>query len=82
MSLTAEDLTHIRAIVREENSSLRDELKALRNDIKEIYDMIAELRGRTLTDKAFEKLSLEQKLLTLNAELLAAAKQAGLTLPR
>jgi uncharacterized protein (UPF0335 family) len=86
MSLTHEDLQEIRSIVRDVVEPLieplANEIKALRNDIKDIYDMIAELQSATITDKAFKKRSLEEKLLTLNAELLAAAKQAGITLPR
>ena len=75
--------------MREELKPLEDRLEALENDIKEIYHMIARLQkqvdrieGTTFTDKSFQKLTLEQKLLKLNAELLAAAKQAGITLPR
>lgn len=90
MSLTQEDLLQIRQIVREEVDyvvgeklrPLEGELKALSNDIKEIYAMLARLNGATITDKAFQKLELEQKLLKLNAELLTAAKQAGIKLPR
>lgn len=86
MSLTANDLQEIRTIVRDEVSRqiepLNGEIQALRNDIKEIYRMPAELQSITITDKVFEKLSLEKKLLTLNAKLVAAAKQAGVTLPR
>lgn len=44
--------------------------------------MTARLQARTITDSDFSKKPLEEKLLTLNAELLAAAKQAGITLPR
>ncbi len=44
--------------------------------------MIADLQKSTITDREFSKKSLEEKLLTLNAELLAAAKQAGIVLPR
>ncbi len=92
------DLQDIRTIVREEvrtivREEVRDEvgrqigplaneIQALRSDINEIYNMIAELQGKAITDKKFKKLSLEEKLLTLNAELLAAAKEAGIVLPR
>ncbi len=90
MSLTTQDLQEIRSIVREEVRDqvsrqlepLNNEIKALRNDIKEIYDMIAELQTGTVTDKAFQKKTIEKKLLTLNAELIATARQAGVTLPR
>lgn len=86
MSLVASDLYEIRLIIQEEVSRgiepLQSEIKALRNDIKEIYGMLVELQSSSITDKAFQKLSLEEKLFKLNAELLAAAKQAGITLPR
>ncbi len=80
-----------RRIVREEMQQyfrvegrglVKEELLALENDIKDIYDMIADLQKSTITDKEFKKLTLEEKLLTLNSELLAAAKQAGISLPR
>lgn len=90
MSLTTNDLEEIRNIVesaltKQTNEAIKpiqSELKALRNDIKEIYDMIAELQGKILPEKQFQKLSVEQKLLKLNSELLFAAKQAGIQLPR
>jgi len=82
MSLTAEDLQQIEAIFDRKLAPVMGELEALRNDIKEIYAMIAELQSGVITDKTFQKLTVEQKLLRLNAELLAAAKQAGITLPR
>ena len=86
MSLTQEDLQQIRAIVQDVVepliSPLESEIKAIRNDIKELYDMIAEQQSATITDSKFSKKTLEEKLLTLNAELLSAAKQAGIILPR
>lgn len=86
MSLTASDLDEIRNIVRSSMSvelrPIKDELEMIRNDIKEIYFMIADLQHSAISDKDFKKLSLEKKLLTLNAELISAAKQAGITLPR
>ncbi len=86
MSLTATDLSDIRSILKEELRQeldpIKGELKALRNDIKEIYKMIAQLQGSTITDPRFNKFSIEKKLLTLNAELLKAARQVGVTLPR
>jgi hypothetical protein len=90
MSLTANDLNEIRSIIEsaltrqssEVIEPLRNELQALRSDIKEIYDMLSELQKEITPDEQFSKLSLEQKLLKLNAELLAAAKQAGISLPR
>jgi hypothetical protein len=94
MNLTTDDLRAIREIikteltvtvreaVKEELKPLSGELEALRNDIKEIYDMLSELEGKVVPDEQFSKLSLNQKLLKLNTELLAAAKQAGISLPR
>jgi hypothetical protein len=82
MSLTASDLDQIREIVVGELEPIKSELNAIRNDIKELYDMIAKLQSGFVTDPEFQKLSIEKKLLQLNAELLAAAKQAGITLPR
>ena len=84
--MTATDLEEIRNIVKSslsiELKPIKDELDMLRNDIKEIYFMIADLQHSSITDKDFKKLSLEKKLLTLNAELISAARQAGITLPR
>jgi hypothetical protein len=94
MNLTNDDLQAIRGIIKDEVSSIvrstikeelrpiSGELEALRNDIKEIYDMLSELESKVAPDTRFTKLSLEQKLLRLNSELLAAAKQAGISLPR
>ena len=82
MSLTTDDLQDIRTIIKDEINPLRGDIEALSNDIKEIYEMMSELQSSTITDKSFKKKSLEDKLLTVNAELLAMAKQAGITLPR
>lgn len=82
MSLTSTDLADIRGILKEELRPLQGELEALSNDIKEIYGMISDLQNKTLPKKQFQKLSVEQKLLKLNSELLFAAKQAGIQLPR
>lgn len=96
MSLTAQDLMQIRAIFREENKPLQDEIQAMHNDIKEIYDRLGKIENRlnkiesrldrleiaVMPDKDFAKLSTEAKLLRLNSELLAAAKEVGLDLPR
>jgi hypothetical protein len=94
MNLTNDDLQAIRDIIKDEVSGIvrntvqeellpiSGELEALRNDIKEIYDMLSKLEGQATPDEQFRKLSLEQKLLKLNSELLAAARQAGISLPR
>lgn len=75
MSLTNTDLRDIRRINREEN-------QALENDIKEIYQMLASMQRGMISDERFQKLSVEDKLLTLNTELLYVAKQARVELPR
>ncbi len=90
MSLTTTDFQEIRTIVREEVESiveaklnpLRNELQALRNDIKEIYNRLVKLESPVFTNKEFNKLPLEKRLLTLNSDLLAMAKEIGLSLPR
>lgn len=94
MNLTSDDLQAIREViktelsvvvrdaVREELQPISGELAALRNDVKEIYGMLSDLEDKVVTDEQFGKLSLEQKLLKLNSELLTAAKQAGISLPR
>lgn len=82
MSLTHEDLQQIEAIFDKKLDPVFGELQALREDIKEIYIMISELQAGTFAEDAFSKKSLEEKLLTLNSKLLAAAKQAGIALPR
>ena len=89
MSLSTSDLQEIRNVVdyafTKQNDEfirpLKDEIHALRNDIKDIYDMISGLES-TMTDKKFDKLSVENKILALNSKLVYAAKQAGITLPR
>ncbi|HSW75238.1 MAG TPA: hypothetical protein VLG16_05225 [Candidatus Saccharimonadales bacterium] len=82
MSLSHDDLQAIRKIVEETVDPIKGDIEALSNDIKEIYEMISDFQNKTTPDKQFSKLSLEQKLLKLNSELLAAAKQAGISLPR
>lgn len=62
--------------------SLEDKVITLEADIKEIYLMLADLQKAQLPDKQFKKINLEQKLLKINAELLATAKEAGISLPR
>ena len=93
MSLTSDDLhaireilkneltVTVRAAVKEELRPISGELEALRNDIKDIYEMISGLQNTQTSDGSFQKLSIERKLLKLHAELLEAAKQAGVTLP-
>ncbi|HSX05877.1 MAG TPA: hypothetical protein VLF69_05380 [Candidatus Saccharimonadales bacterium] len=82
MSLTQEDLQQIEAVLDRRLNPVLGELTTPREDIKEIYDMITKLQSGAISDVGFSKKSLEEELLTLNAELLAAAKQAGIILPR
>lgn len=97
MNLTAVDLGEIRDIVKsalakqseEDIKPIQHELQAIRNDIEEIYNGLTSLENRfsgierkIMPAKEFEKLSLEQKILKLNSEILIAAKQAGIELPR
>jgi hypothetical protein len=90
MSLTSSELLEIRNIIEsaltkqtnEAITPIQGELEALRNYVKDIYEMIAELKKNVMPGRQFQKLSLEEKLLRLNSELLAAAKQAGVKLPR
>ncbi len=81
MSLSYDDLQAIRKIVEETVNPIRGDIEALSNDIKEIYQMIAELQKTVGGNESFQKLSIEKKILRLHAELLEAAKQAGVTLP-
>lgn len=93
MSLTENDLQQIRNLFRDEFRSgiapfeqkldvVAGRIEALENDIKEIYEMIAELQRDQQSTNKFLKLSLEDKILKTYQELLATAKQAGVTLPR
>ena len=82
MSLTQDDLLQIEAIFDKKLDPLFGKLEALENDIKEIYEMLSELQKATTVDRDFRKLSLEEKLLRVNAELIATAQQAGIQLPR
>ena len=89
MSLTATDLLEIRNIIKGEVAPIYGELASIRSDLEEIYDRLTSLEHiltsvehNIIPSKQFEKLTLEQKILKLNSELLIAAKQAGISLPR
>ena len=60
-------------------SSIESRVEVLEADMTEIYHMLAK---RDSGDTTFTQLSLEKKLLKLNANLLATAKEAGIVLPR
>lgn len=80
MSLSYKDLQEIRKIVEETVQPIAGELEALGSDIKEIYSMISELQ-KTPRNTSMQKLSLENKILKLHADLVEAARQAGVKLP-
>ncbi|HSX06803.1 MAG TPA: hypothetical protein VLG92_03720 [Candidatus Saccharimonadia bacterium] len=81
MSLSYDDLQAIRTIVEETVNSLRGDIEALSNDVKDIYAMIGDLQKAIGVNSSFEKLTIEKKILRLHAELVEAAKQAGVALP-
>ena len=80
MSLSYKDLQEIRKIVEETIQPIAGELEALGSDIKEIYSMIFESQ-KTPRNTSMQKLSLENKILKLHADLVEAAKQAGVNTP-
>jgi hypothetical protein len=94
MSLTQSDLQQVRTVVREELEStiavridprfdtLEGNIEALNNDIKDIYKMISELQKLTRQVAHFEKYDLEQKILSSYKNIVAIAKEAGVTLPQ
>lgn len=82
MSLTQSDLQQIRSVVDDAILPLRNEVRALQSDIEEIYNALNELKGSSIFDKKFKKLSSKEKVLTLNAELITVANELGVTLPR
>lgn len=80
-----DDVRELKSDMRQVKSSLHTlegKVEALEADIKEIYLMQARLEKMTSGDKQFAKLNLEKKLLKLNTDLLATAREAGITLPR
>lgn len=82
ISRVEDDLSTVKQDIRSVNKtldSLDGRIQALEADIREIYLMLAR---RDAGDPTFSKLTLEKKLLQLNTNLLATAKQAGITLPR
>lgn len=81
MSLSYDDLQAIRTIVEETVNPLRGDIEALSNDVKDIYEMINDLQKTIGVNGSFEKLSIEKKILRLHAQLVEAARQAGVSLP-
>ena len=62
--------------------SLDDRVQLLEADVKEIYHMIADLQKQNATTTGFAKLPLEKKILKAYADIVAMAKEAGVSLPR
>ena len=56
---------------------LEDRIETLENDVKEIYSMLADVQNG---GKKFSRLTLEQKLRLTHRQVLAMAKEAGVTL--
>lgn len=75
---TSEDVRQI----KQKLERLEGKVEALEADIKEIYLTQSRLEKRLMGGDKFAKLTLEKKLLQLNSNLLATAKEAGITLPR
>lgn len=82
MSLTHDDLQLIRQIMREELEPLSGRLEALENDIKDMYAMIADLQRSSIADDTFRKRPAKERILILHAEIVAVAKELGVTLPQ
>ncbi len=79
------DVSELKSDMRQVKKSLdrlEGRVEALESDVKDVYLMLADFQKAQLPDKQFKKLNLEQKLLKINAELLATAKEAGISLPR
>lgn len=81
MGLTTDDLQQIEAIFDRKLAPIFGKLEAIENDVKEIYNMISELQRKSLFNKDYDDKSLEEKILTVHAEVVAMAKQAGISLP-
>ena len=62
--------------------SLDDRVQLLEADVKEIDHMIADLQKQNTTTAGFAKLPLEKKILKAYADIVAMAKEAGVSLPR
>ena len=82
MSLTQSDLQQIEAIFDKKLAPVFGKLEELENDVKEIYNMIKELQHSAITDSNFRKLPAKERILILHAEVVAAAKELGVSLPR
>ena len=72
------DMREVKSILH----SLDDRVQLLEVDVKEIYHMIADLQKQNTTTAGFAKLPLEKKILKAYADIVAMAKEAGVSLPR
>ena len=72
------DMREVKSILH----SLDDRVQLLEVDVKEIYHMIADLQKQNATTTGFAKLPLEKKILKAYADIVAMAKEAGVSLPR
>ena len=64
--------------VKQDLNYLKGRVEALENDIKELYELVSE---QSRADKISDKLSVEQKVLKMHAELIQIARQANVSLP-
>jgi len=55
---------------------------ALERRVDDIYFRLSEFQGNVAPYITFRKLTIKEKLLYLNTEILSAAKKANITLPR
>ena len=69
-------------IVKSTLMSLDDRIQLLEADVKSIYYMISDLQKQDKPAANFAKLPLEKKILKTYADVLAMAKEAGVSLPR
>jgi hypothetical protein len=61
---------------------LEDKVTALHDEVKELRGMLAKLQNAEPQDRQPLKQSLEEKISKAYTDLLLAAKEAGVTLPR
>ncbi len=69
-------------IVNSRLDSIDGRLEALENDVKDLYHLTMAKDSTPMVAKSFSKLSAKDKLLIMNAELLAMAKKECIILPR
>ncbi len=66
--------------IDEVEGSLSSKITMLEDDIKEIYKMLDKLQKLSPAERAFAKLSIEQKVLQTEAQIAVVAKEAGVKL--